>query len=760
MSYTGRKPSFEQVRTDELVVRQGTDITTSGTITALSVADISLVRLTAATVLQGIVAPISPANNGKKITLVNTNSVSLAIVNESSSATAANRITTGTGRDMVITAGASVTLFYNTGSSRWSVESSSTEFNIDRLKVTTQSVALAADLVIPSLSSGDKAGLIEIISGSGTSLRSIPAGTSGQLLVIVNKSGSVLQVINEDLVPSASNRIVTGTNGPISLQNDASLLLSYFTDNTTASRWRVIGGTGTGNAVEQVSQTGIGVLANYPAGTPLYVDTTTLLWTKANAMAANTAEVAGLISRNLNNDLAEVSLAGEVSGVTASAFVEASLPPKGSVVFLSTTSGKLTISDVTTIGYVSKPIGIVHNVNGASSVDIMFYNQRGIVVGSVNARTQINLGGSAGSSTITPIQDISAYEAGELAGWVLIDATTDYRFYFQTQFAKIPGTSNYNIAVPQTVGSTPPVGFSMDVVSGVVQVTLPALAGFVSAYVNYAINAPAVGTSLPLSVNSASVYTTYKSVTSAYSVTTLDSLIVASGAGTYAVTLPTAVGALGVAYTIKSAMDAGVALTVNTTSSQLIDSVTSRTLATGEFLTVVSDGAKWIVVVSGQDVTATASPSFTGTKVTSLTASRAVQTDASKNLTSAGFSLPATAGSSLQMLSSNGDGTSSWRTAIYNTTVSTSGTLDAATANSFVHTGSGSRTITISNLADGQTVNIQVQGANGNVISWTTTGLTQKTGFTYSNTMTSVNSIYTFIRLGSNVFINSLHGFG
>jgi hypothetical protein len=277
------------------------------------------------------------------------------------------------------------------------------------------------------------------------------------------------------------------------------------------------------------------------------------------------------------------------------------------------------------------------------------------------------------------------------------------------------------------------------VVAGVVQVTLPALVGFVSAYVNFAINAPAIGTSLPLSVNSTGVYTTYKAVTGAYSVTTLDSLIVASGASPYAVTLPTAIGATGTTYIIKSAMDAGVNLTVNTTSSQLIDSVTSKTLIAGEVLEIISNGAKWIVVVSEQDVTASASPTFVGTKLTGLTASRGVQTDANKNFVSAPI-------------------------AIYNATVTVTSpalTLDASTGNSFIHAGSvASRTLIITNLSDGQTININVQGANGNVISWTTTGLTQKTGITYSNTMTSVNSIYTLVRFGTNVFINSLHGFG
>lgn len=538
----------------------------------------------------------------------------------------------------------------------------------------------------------------------------------------------------------------TGATGMVRYNTTSSSFEGF--DGTA---WSGLGGGGTTDRFTQASP-------SLAVGNVVYLDGT--VYRLADASAANTAEVVGVVSRSLGSNVYELTLIGEVANLTASNFQENLLPASGEVLFLSASApGKLTITEPSVIGQVSIPVGIA---SGSGTVYVA--PKRGVVVGSANARTQINLGGSTGSSVTTPIQNVSAYEAGELAGWVVIDATTDYKFYFQSQFAKNPSGTGYNIAVPQTVGSTPPVGFSMDVVSGVVQVTLPALAGFVSAYVNFAINAPAVGASLPLSINSTSVYTTYKAVTSAYTITTSDSLIVASGAGTYAVTLPTAVGALGTTYTIKSAMNAGVNLTVNTTSSQLIDTVTSRTLAVGEVLEVVSDGAKWVIVVSEQDVTATASPTFTGAKVSGLAASRAVQTDASKNLTSVGFSLPATSGTNLQLLKSNGDGTSSWTTSIYNTTVTVTSptlTLDASTGNSFIHAGSvASRTLTITNLADGQTININVQGANGNVISWTTATLTQKTGITYSNTMTSANSIFTLSRFGSNVFISSLHGFG
>ena len=604
MAYIGKKPSFEQVRTDEIVVRQGAPISIAAGSTTidLNVSEKSFVRLTVSgsssskTSIVGILAASAtdPARNGKSITLKNDSSVDIVFKQESLLATAENRLSTGISKEFVLSAGGLVNLVYDNNSLRWNVSGSSSEIT-SSLILNTDSVSLvSADLDLASRPK--KTSLIELTSGGSSSLRSISAGKSGELLMLVNKTGGILQIVNDDVVPSEETRILTGTGAPVTIQSHASILLAYVTDSqpTPASRWNIVGGTGSGGAAtEQVTQTGIGVALNYPIGTPLYVGATD--WLKANAVAANTAEVAGLIVRHLNNNLAEVALSGEVSEVTSSAFIEGVLPTRGSVVFLSTTDGKLSVSDVTTVGYVSKPIGIVHNVNGVASVDIMFYNQRGVIVGGVNARTQINLSGSAVSPSTTPIQDVSAYEAGELAGWISINATTDYKFYFQSQFAKNGLGTDYNIAVPQTVGDVPPAGFGFDVTAaGIVRVTLPALPGFVDSYVNYAINAPAVGASLPLSINSNNVYTTYKTVSGAYTLVPSDDLVVATGAVANTITLPTAVGMTGKTHTIKCDLNAGIFLTIATTGGQLIDSSSTKILLKNELLMVVSDGAKWI----------------------------------------------------------------------------------------------------------------------------------------------------------------------
>ena len=88
---------------------------------------------------------------------------------------------------------------------------------------------------------------------------------------------------------------------------------------------------------------------------------------------------------------------------------------------------------------------------------------------------------------------------------------------------------------------------------------------------------------------------TYSVITSAATLST-QTYASCSGATTYAVTLPTAVGVQGLVYTVKSNMNAGVILTVNTTSSQTIDGSTSITLSRYSSLMVISNGSNWEII--------------------------------------------------------------------------------------------------------------------------------------------------------------------
>ena len=83
----------------------------------------------------------------------------------------------------------------------------------------------------------------------------------------------------------------------------------------------------------------------------------------------------------------------------------------------------------------------------------------------------------------------------------------------------------------------------------------------------------------------------YKYVTSTYSIVNTDYFIEANG--TFDVTLPTSVGITGSSFVIKNS-GTGV-ITIQTTSSQLIDNLPSYNLAFYDTLLVESNGSNWLV---------------------------------------------------------------------------------------------------------------------------------------------------------------------
>lgn len=82
---------------------------------------------------------------------------------------------------------------------------------------------------------------LRLTNASLTSLAGIASQTSAKFLVLLNVTGSSIQINNEDGLASASNRIITGTGSSIPLENNTALTLIY---DTTSSRWRIAGGAG------------------------------------------------------------------------------------------------------------------------------------------------------------------------------------------------------------------------------------------------------------------------------------------------------------------------------------------------------------------------------------------------------------------------------------------------------------------------------------------------------------------------------------
>lgn len=262
-------------------------------------------------------------------------------------------------------------------------------------------------------------------------------------------------------------------------------IIRYNTDTSSyegysAGAWSSLGGGGTVDRVTQASHA-------FVVGDILYLNGS--VYTKAIATASNTAEVVGMVSRVVDANTFEMTISGEVTGLSGLVVGEA--------YFLSpTVAGTMSVTEPTTLGHVSLPLGVA-----SSTTSFYVTLKRGSVVGGTNARTQISLQ----NNTTAIIQDVSAFEAGQLTGWIYIDASTDLRFFVSAPFARNGANTDWNIS-PSYMGDTPPAGFSISITSaGVIRYTMPLVTGFSTANINYALNAPAVGATFPLSVSGSSI---------------------------------------------------------------------------------------------------------------------------------------------------------------------------------------------------------------------------------------------------------------
>lgn len=244
--------------------------------------------------------------------------------------------------------------------------------------------------------------------------------------------------------------------------------------------WAPIGGGG-GGTVVTVAQAN-----SFVVGDVLYLNGST--YAKAIATAANTAEVVGVVSAATAANF-QLTLSGEVTGIPYALTT-------GEAYFLSpTTAGLMTPTEPSVIGQVSVPIGVASGTN-----KIYVSPKRGIVVGGVNARTEVALT----SGAVTNVQSVAGMTAGELEGWVFISSASPVRFYVSAKFSLSGSGGDYNLNY-QTTGDNPPSGFLIDITTaGMIRVTLPAASGSTSV-INYALNAPAIGASLPLTVSARSV---------------------------------------------------------------------------------------------------------------------------------------------------------------------------------------------------------------------------------------------------------------
>jgi hypothetical protein len=246
------------------------------------------------------------------------------------------------------------------------------------------------------------------------------------------------------------------------------------------------------------------------------------------------------------------------------------------------------------VGHISKPVGQVTRVGGGTA-DVLFNNGfRGNVVGQVAAQTSVGLANGAA----TNVQDLSLYDGCHIEGVLYVNGTAYFRATVRIDVSKKASDGTYVCTPSLTTGDTDP-GISIGITSaGVLQITLPSVAGFVSANFNYTLGAPQVGATFPLSVSgkqltaekNVQVYTAAGALASGPSATQH----LFNNASPMTMTVGSAVGIEGTLLFLKN-IGAGT-VTIDFFGSETCEGNATVSLIQWETVTLMAYNGNWIVV--------------------------------------------------------------------------------------------------------------------------------------------------------------------
>lgn len=87
-------------------------------------------------------------------------------------------------------------------------------------------------------------GIVRVTNGSLVSIAGIPAGRTGQQLIVINATGTAITFLEDNTGASANDRLYLGLNGAVTVLNQSAVIFTY---DSTSNRWYAAGGTGSGS---------------------------------------------------------------------------------------------------------------------------------------------------------------------------------------------------------------------------------------------------------------------------------------------------------------------------------------------------------------------------------------------------------------------------------------------------------------------------------------------------------------------------------
>ncbi len=174
--------------TGSVAFKKGTDFSTTGTSNNINFGEVSLIRLTGASTQT--ITGIANGRDGEILTLVNSASQSATISNNSGSSSAGNQIITGTGANITLPAGGSITMVYDSVAGYWRVIGS-VGFSTGNFIQNSTSLQTTANFNIQSAASGSVGAIIQGATSQSADLFQLKDGT-GAILAAFDSAGRLV----------------------------------------------------------------------------------------------------------------------------------------------------------------------------------------------------------------------------------------------------------------------------------------------------------------------------------------------------------------------------------------------------------------------------------------------------------------------------------------------------------------------------------------------------------------------------------------
>lgn len=354
------------------------------------------------------------------------------IANSNISATAAiarTKVASGTANKVIVNDGSGVL------SEMSGVTNSTNAITLDNSKHIEQQAFTSTLSGTAVTLNGFTAGVVKLTNAALVSLGGISAGTSGQQLTLINKTGNAITLLN-NFGGVAGDKIITGTGANLVLSNDASV--NFYMDNS----WQVVGGSGSSTSTDTVfainDATDATKQIKFDAAGTTATSTTIAAAQTANRIVtmpdATTTLVGTDATQTLTNKTIDTAT-NTISGLTVSNLAAGVLDTDLSTVAATDT----TIPSAKAVKtYVDNEfLNTVFKLNGDEGVS-------GWTTGnSATFLASGTISGTFAAETSTPLHGASSYKftqaAGSLNDWIASPAqAVDLRFRGQQVFIQFP----------------------------------------------------------------------------------------------------------------------------------------------------------------------------------------------------------------------------------------------------------------------------------------------------------------------------------